>query len=121
MRPAGQQAGVQRHRHGHGACRAEPSGAQQPLQFAPGARSAAPHGKQVKPEIGVAHGFGPGNLTAVGNTLFFTAADGVNGYGLWKSDGKQEKRVNQFKRGEFNADGEEYLPSFGGDIVSEFG
>ncbi|WP_024969298.1 ELWxxDGT repeat protein, partial [Microcystis aeruginosa] len=29
----------------------------------------------------------PNNLTAVGNTLFFTANDGVNGYELWKSDG----------------------------------
>ena len=29
----------------------------------------------------------PGNLTAVGNTLFFTADDGVNGGELWKSDG----------------------------------
>ncbi|WP_301337737.1 ELWxxDGT repeat protein, partial [Microcystis aeruginosa] len=28
----------------------------------------------------------PSNLTALGNTLFFTAFDGVNG-GLWKSDG----------------------------------
>jgi ELWxxDGT repeat protein len=32
-------------------------------------------------------GFGPGNLTAVGNTLFFQAYDGVNGRELWKSDG----------------------------------
>ncbi|NCR02294.1 MAG: hyalin, partial [Microcystis aeruginosa L211-11] len=29
----------------------------------------------------------PGNLTAVGNTLFFSANDGVNGRELWKSDG----------------------------------
>ena len=27
------------------------------------------------------------SLTAVGNTLYFTANDGVNGYELWKSDG----------------------------------
>uniref|UniRef100_UPI00056C1DDD hypothetical protein n=1 Tax=Microcystis aeruginosa TaxID=1126 RepID=UPI00056C1DDD len=31
----------------------------------------------------------PGSLTAVGNTLFFTAYDGLGGSGteLWKSDG----------------------------------
>jgi ELWxxDGT repeat protein len=29
----------------------------------------------------------PRNLTALGNTLFFTADDGVNGRELWKSDG----------------------------------
>ncbi|MFM7791745.1 MAG: Calx-beta domain-containing protein, partial [Microcystis panniformis] len=29
----------------------------------------------------------PINLTVVGNTLFFTADDGVNGRELWKSDG----------------------------------
>src|SRR5262249_34955493 len=29
----------------------------------------------------------PSNLTAVGNTLFFSATDGVNGTELWKSDG----------------------------------
>ncbi len=32
-------------------------------------------------------GLNPQNLTAVGNTLFFTADDGVNGRELWKSDG----------------------------------
>ena len=32
-------------------------------------------------------GSSPSYLTAVGNTLFFWANDGVNGYGLWKSDG----------------------------------
>ncbi|MGB1846373.1 MAG: ELWxxDGT repeat protein, partial [Candidatus Poseidoniaceae archaeon] len=29
----------------------------------------------------------PHHLTAVGNTLFFQATDGTNGYELWKSDG----------------------------------
>jgi ELWxxDGT repeat protein len=29
----------------------------------------------------------PSNLTAVGNSLYFTADDGVSGIGLWKSDG----------------------------------
>ncbi|WP_420538217.1 beta strand repeat-containing protein [Microcystis aeruginosa] len=29
----------------------------------------------------------PFNLTVVGNTLYFSANDGVNGYELWKSDG----------------------------------
>ncbi|TRV00189.1 MAG: hyalin [Microcystis wesenbergii Mw_QC_S_20081001_S30] len=33
------------------------------------------------------YGSSPSYLTAVGNTLFFWANDGVNGYGLWKSDG----------------------------------
>ncbi|GBE72822.1 hypothetical protein myaer87_00490 [Microcystis aeruginosa NIES-87] len=32
-------------------------------------------------------GSDPRYLTAVGNTLFFQAQDGVNGTGLWKSDG----------------------------------
>jgi ELWxxDGT repeat protein len=32
-------------------------------------------------------GSGPNNLTAVGNTLFFSANDGTNGVELWKSDG----------------------------------
>jgi ELWxxDGT repeat protein len=31
----------------------------------------------------------PENLTAVGNTLFFTADNGVNGEELWKSDGTE--------------------------------
>ncbi|WP_375327632.1 ELWxxDGT repeat protein [Microcystis sp. BLCC-F210] len=34
-------------------------------------------------------GLNPQNLTAVGNTLFFTADDGVNGRELWKSDGTE--------------------------------
>ena len=29
----------------------------------------------------------PADLTAVGNTLYFVANDGTNGYELWKSDG----------------------------------
>ena len=29
----------------------------------------------------------PSDPTAVGNTLYFTANDGTNGYELWKSDG----------------------------------
>ncbi|MFM7787275.1 MAG: ELWxxDGT repeat protein, partial [Microcystis panniformis] len=29
----------------------------------------------------------PRNLRVVGNTLFFSANDGANGYELWKSDG----------------------------------
>jgi len=35
----------------------------------------------------------PQNLTAVGNTLFFNAFDGVNGLELWKSDGTAAGRV----------------------------
>jgi ELWxxDGT repeat protein len=37
--------------------------------------------------FGVPNSSFPSNLTAVGNTLFFSAADGVNGTELWKSDG----------------------------------
>ena len=29
----------------------------------------------------------PSNLTAVGNTLFFSASDGITGENVWKSDG----------------------------------
>ena len=32
-------------------------------------------------------GVNPSDLTAVGNTLYFLADDGVNGEELWKSDG----------------------------------
>ncbi|MFM7792318.1 MAG: ELWxxDGT repeat protein, partial [Microcystis panniformis] len=32
-------------------------------------------------------GSDPSYLTTLGNTLFFTAFDGVNGTELWKSDG----------------------------------
>jgi len=35
----------------------------------------------------------PENLTAVGNTLFFNADDGVNGEELWKSDGTEAGTV----------------------------
>ncbi|WP_301337667.1 ELWxxDGT repeat protein, partial [Microcystis aeruginosa] len=35
----------------------------------------------------------PGNLTVVGNTLFFTANDNVNGTELWKSDGTEAGTV----------------------------
>ena len=31
--------------------------------------------------------YGPESLTAVGNTLFFTGYDTINGWALWKSDG----------------------------------
>ncbi len=40
--------------------------------------------KDIRPGLSTSY---PGNLTAVGNTLFFTADDGVNGTELWKSDG----------------------------------
>ena len=35
---------------------------------------------------GTSHSW-PAYLTAVGNTLYFRADDGVHGYELWKSDG----------------------------------
>ncbi|GBE72833.1 hypothetical protein myaer87_00600 [Microcystis aeruginosa NIES-87] len=40
--------------------------------------------KNIHPGSG---GSFPGGLTAVGNTLYFTANDSVNGYELWKSNG----------------------------------
>jgi ELWxxDGT repeat protein len=41
----------------------------------------------INPGTGGQGGLDPGNLTAVGNTLFFSGTDGVHGYELWKSDG----------------------------------
>ena len=35
----------------------------------------------------------PGYLTVVGDSLFFNANDGINGYELWKSDGTTEGTV----------------------------
>ena len=35
----------------------------------------------------------PYDLTAVGNTLYFEANDGFNGYELWKSDGTSSGTV----------------------------
>ncbi|MBE8994497.1 ELWxxDGT repeat protein [Microcystis aeruginosa] len=40
--------------------------------------------KDIRPGFS---GSSPGSLTVVGNTLFFSANDGVNGLELWKSDG----------------------------------
>ena len=42
----------------------------------------------------------PTNLTAVGNTLFFTAEDGSSGNGLWKTDGTTTSRVAGIRPGE---------------------
>ncbi|WP_026734432.1 ELWxxDGT repeat protein [Fischerella sp. PCC 9605] len=36
----------------------------------------------------------PANLTALGNTLYFTADDGVNGMQLWRSDGNTATRLS---------------------------
>jgi ELWxxDGT repeat protein len=35
----------------------------------------------------------PGDLAAVGDTLYFRASDGATGYELWKSDGTQAGTV----------------------------
>ncbi|WP_043996767.1 ELWxxDGT repeat protein, partial [Microcystis aeruginosa] len=44
--------------------------------------------KDIRPgSLGSFRDNSPGNLTAVGNTLYFTAYDDVNGKELWKSDG----------------------------------
>ena len=37
--------------------------------------------------------YGPDDLTAVGDTLFFTADDGIHGEELWKSDGTRAGTV----------------------------
>jgi ELWxxDGT repeat protein len=44
----------------------------------------------INPGVGAAGGFDPRNLTPIGQTLFFTANDGVHGYELWKSDGTSD-------------------------------
>src|SRR5262249_43368529 len=43
--------------------------------------------------FGIPNSSDPGNLTAVGNTLFFSAGDGINGRELWKSDGTEAGTV----------------------------
>ncbi len=48
----------------------------------------------------------PFSLTAVGNTLFFNANDGVNGPELWKSDGTAAGTVlvKDIRTGSFGSD-----------------
>jgi len=43
--------------------------------------------KDIRPGSGNAFTHRDSNLVAVGNTLYFRAYDGVNAFGLWKSDG----------------------------------
>jgi ELWxxDGT repeat protein len=45
----------------------------------------------------------PEDLTAVGNTLFFTANDGSSGRELWKTDGTTTSRVANIFPGEGNS------------------
>ncbi|MBF2069258.1 ELWxxDGT repeat protein [Fischerella thermalis] len=44
----------------------------------------------------------PKNLTAVGNTLYFTANDGSNGVQLWRSDGTTNTRLTGINPSGFN-------------------
>ncbi|WP_427162743.1 pre-peptidase C-terminal domain-containing protein [Aliinostoc sp. HNIBRCY26] len=44
----------------------------------------------------------PSDLTAWGNTLYFTADDGTNGKQLWKSDGTTNTRITSINAGGFN-------------------
>jgi ELWxxDGT repeat protein len=47
--------------------------------------------QEIYPGIGNPYGtYGPLNLTAVGDVLYFTADDSSNGYALWRSDGTAE-------------------------------
>jgi ELWxxDGT repeat protein len=57
----------------------------------------------------------PGSLTARGNTLFFTANDGVNGGELWKSDGTAAGTVlvKDIRSGSSNSS-----PSYQGERIS---
>jgi ELWxxDGT repeat protein len=44
-------------------------------------------------DSGGEYSYGPSNLTAVGDTLFFTADDGIRGQELWRSDGTKDGTV----------------------------
>ncbi|MBH8563701.1 pre-peptidase C-terminal domain-containing protein [Nostoc sp. CENA67] len=58
----------------------------------------------------------PNNLTALGNTLYFTANDGVNGIQLWKSNGSVAgtTKVTNINPGNFNP---ENLTVFGNNLL----
>ncbi|MFN6570365.1 ELWxxDGT repeat protein [Dendronalium sp. ChiSLP03b] len=58
----------------------------------------------------------PKNLTALGNTLYFTANDAVNGIQLWKSDGSVAgtTKVTNINPGSFNPD---KLTAFGSKLL----
>ena len=58
----------------------------------------------------------PNNLTALGNTLYFTANDSVNGIQLWKSDGSVAgtTKVTNINPGNFNP---ENLTVFGNKLL----
>ena len=56
-----------------------------------------------------------GNLTAVGNTLFFAANDGSSGYELWKTDGTTTSRVADIRPGAASSD-PRYLTAVGNTL-----
>ena len=49
--------------------------------------------KDIQPDARGGDDYGPGSLTGVGGTLFFTADDGIHGSELWKSDGTKAGTV----------------------------
>src|SRR6187551_3699380 len=74
------------------------------LLLAPGARGAA--APSLVRDINTIGSSNPTSLTAVGNTLFFAANDGVHGNELWKSDGtragtKMVKNIRPYGKGSF--------------------
>ncbi len=62
----------------------------------------------------------PGYLTAVGNTLYFTANDSVNGPELWKSDGTAAGTVlvKDIRTGSFGSN-PSYLTAVGNTLFFE--
>ncbi|MDB4336323.1 hypothetical protein N9996_01910 [Synechococcus sp. AH-603-M21] len=62
-------------------------------------------------------GSGPYNLTTVGDTLYFSAVDGTNGYELWKSDGTSAgTELVKDIRGGFGGSFPQYLTAVGNTL-----
>ncbi|MBT05202.1 MAG: hypothetical protein CMA92_05510, partial [Euryarchaeota archaeon] len=70
--------------------------------------------KDINSRDGVSGNSFPNHLTAVGNTLFFTADDGINGNELWKSDGTLSSTVmvKDINSAEYSAN-PQYLTAIG--------